>query len=54
VADFLKDISVVEYSAERLRRTGRHIVLLAETEGLEAHAAAVRVRLDALSPKAEG
>ena len=48
VADFVKDISVIEYSAERLRKTGRHIVLLADTEGLDAHAAAVRVRLEDL------
>ncbi len=46
VADFVKDISVIEYSAERLRKTGRHIVLMAETEGLTAHANAIQVRLD--------
>ena len=48
VADFIKDISVIEYSAERLRKTGRHIVKLADVEGLGAHAAAVRVRLEDL------
>ena len=48
VADFLKDISVIEYTADRLRKAGRHIVLMAEKEGLTAHAGAVRVRLEAL------
>ncbi len=45
VADFLKDISVIEYSAERLRRTGDNIILMAEKEELTAHANAVRVRM---------
>jgi len=48
VHDFVKDISVIEYTAERLRKTGRHIIGMAETEGLTAHAAAVRVRMDDL------
>ncbi len=48
VYDFVKDISVVEYTAERLRRTGRHILRMAEIEGLTAHANAVRVRLEDL------
>lgn len=48
VADFVKDISVIEYSADRLRKTGRHIVLMAEAEGLTAHANAVKVRMDSL------
>lgn len=46
VADFQKDMSVIEYSRERLARTGRHIFLMAEREGLTAHANAVRVRMD--------
>lgn len=48
VADFQKDISVIQYSAERLRRTGSAIMLMAETEGLTAHANAVRVRMERL------
>lgn len=48
VYDFVKDISVIEYSAERLRMAGRHILRMAELEGLTAHANAVRVRLDDL------
>lgn len=49
VNDFLKDISVIEYTAECLRKTGRHIVLMAEKEQLTAHAAAVKVRMDELT-----
>jgi histidinol dehydrogenase len=48
VYDFVKDISVIEYSAERLQRAGRHIVRMAEIEGLTAHANAIRVRLEDL------
>lgn len=46
VYDFVKDISVISYSAQRLARTGRHIIKMAETEGLGAHANAIRVRLE--------
>ncbi len=46
VADFQKDMSVIEYTRERLRDTGERIVLMAEREGLTAHANAVRVRMD--------
>jgi histidinol dehydrogenase len=45
VADFLKDMSVIEYTRERLAKTGRHVILMAEKEGLTAHANAVRVRM---------
>lgn len=48
VYDFLKDISVIEYTPERLARSGRHVVRMAEIEGLTAHANAVQVRLDDL------
>ena len=49
VYDFVKDISVIEYSARRLSRTGRHIIHMAEVEGLTAHANAVKVRMEDLS-----
>lgn len=45
VADFQKDMSVIDYSAQRLREFGDHVVLMAEKEGLGAHANAIRVRL---------
>ncbi len=49
VNDFLKDMSVVRYSAARLTRTGRSIAHLAELEGLTAHARSVQVRMDDLA-----
>ena len=45
VDDFLKTISIVAYTERRLAKTADKIVKLAEGEGLEAHAAAIRVRL---------
>ncbi len=45
VADFQKDISVINYRRERLRQKGGLVVLMAEAEGLSAHANAIRVRL---------
>lgn len=51
VYDFVKDISVINYTPERLLRTGRHIVKMAEIEGLTAHANAIRVRMDYLEGK---
>ena len=51
VADFQKDVSVIEYSAERLRKTGNHVMLMAENEGLTAHANAIRVRMRRLAQK---
>lgn len=49
VGVFLRRQSVVRYSAERLRRSGEAIARFAEAEHLDAHALAVRVRLDALA-----
>jgi histidinol dehydrogenase len=50
VYDFVKDISVIEYTPERLQKTGRHIIRMAELEGLTAHANAVKVRMEDLQP----
>ncbi|HHX95157.1 MAG TPA: histidinol dehydrogenase [Clostridia bacterium] len=44
VEDFIKSTSLISYSRERLLQSARDIELLAEIEGLEAHANAVRVR----------
>ncbi len=52
VADFLKDMSVIEYSRQRLAATGRRIILMAEKEGLTAHANAVKVRMEAMGDNA--
>lgn len=48
VDTFLKRSSVIAYSREALLRDGEHIMTLARREGLEGHAQAVAVRLDAL------
>ncbi len=42
---FLKKMSVIKYSDKAIQTDGRHIVRLAENEGLTAHANAVKVRL---------
>jgi histidinol dehydrogenase len=44
VYDFVKRISVIGYSRERLLADAPHIIALAEAEGLFGHAEAVRVR----------
>ena len=44
--DFLKRMSIIEYSAEKLELDARAIISLAEAEGLHGHAEAVRVRLE--------
>ena len=44
VDTFLKHISLVSYTERRLRETADHIIQLAEAEGLDAHANAIRVR----------
>jgi histidinol dehydrogenase len=45
VYDFLKDISMINYSKERLKKSGNKIISMAETEGLSAHANAIKVRM---------
>ena len=45
VADFVKVITVQEYTRKGLRRLGPHAVALAEAEGLVGHAESVRVRM---------
>jgi histidinol dehydrogenase len=45
VENFLKRTSVIAYSRSALERDAEAIVRLAELEGLEAHAASVRIRL---------
>ncbi len=44
VHDFVKRISVIAYSPERLAQDAEHIIALAEAEGLYGHAEAVRIR----------
>lgn len=45
VDTFLKNISIVQYTDERLQKTAGHIITLAEAEGLDGHANAIRQRL---------
>jgi len=42
--DFVKSISIIEYSAEQLASSAEDIIRLAEVEGLDAHARSVRIR----------
>jgi histidinol dehydrogenase len=43
--DFVKSTSIIEYSSEQLKADGEKIVLLAETEGLDAHAKSISIRI---------
>jgi len=43
---FMKKSSIISYSPTRLKEEGLDIITLAETEGLDAHANAVRLRLE--------
>ena len=45
VMDFLKIITVQEYTRDALRVVGPHVVALAEAEGLKGHAESVRVKM---------
>jgi histidinol dehydrogenase len=45
VYDFVKLITVQEYSQDALRKLGPHAALLAEAEGLVGHAQSIRTRL---------
>ncbi len=46
VDDFTRTTSVLGYSEQRLRQTGRKIMRMARAEELEAHARAIEVRLE--------
>jgi histidinol dehydrogenase len=43
--DFVKRLSVIEYSAQGLREAGRHVAELARVEGLDGHGDAATVRI---------
>ena len=45
VMDFVKVITVQEYTRDALRAVGPHVVQLAEAEGLKGHAESVRVKM---------
>jgi histidinol dehydrogenase len=54
VNDFVKLITVQEYSSKGLRSLGSKAMLLAEAEGLMGHAEAIRTRLRKRRTKGEG
>lgn len=45
-SSFLKKTSVIRYSQEDLKAVGHDTIIMAESEGLTAHAASIRVRLE--------
>ncbi|MEM9131004.1 MAG: histidinol dehydrogenase [Actinomycetota bacterium] len=47
VADFCKDHHIVTIEPEGLDAMGPHVIALADTEGLDAHAESIRIRLRA-------
>jgi histidinol dehydrogenase len=51
VNDFVKLITVQEYSARGLRALGPQASLLAEAEGLTGHVEAIRTRLRKRRPR---
>jgi histidinol dehydrogenase len=46
VDDFIRTQSVLSYTEERLQDTGEQITTIAEAEDLQAHAEAIRTRLE--------
>ncbi len=44
--DFLKRTSIIQYSKARLMKTGKSIAAFADAEDLQAHADAIRIRLE--------
>ncbi|HTM15934.1 MAG TPA: histidinol dehydrogenase, partial [Terracidiphilus sp.] len=53
VNDFVKLITVQEYSAEGIAALGEKAALLGDAEGLTAHAAAIRVRVNRAGSKSK-
>ena len=45
LTDFLKVITVQQYTRKSLQKIGPHAIALAEAEGLAGHAESVRVRM---------
>jgi histidinol dehydrogenase len=46
VDTFIKKTSLISYSKEALKRDARQVITLAEQEGLGAHAASIRIRME--------
>ncbi|MDD5644155.1 MAG: histidinol dehydrogenase [bacterium] len=45
VSDFLKNISTVKYSKEGLKKASKYAIELSDSEGLDAHADSIKIRL---------
>ena len=45
--DFVKSTSIIEYDKKKLAESAEDIIRLAETEGLDAHAKSIKIRLKA-------
>jgi histidinol dehydrogenase len=50
--DFVKRMSVIEYSSRGLADAGRHVDEMAHLEGLDGHARAARLRIEAMGGRA--
>ena len=46
VIDFYKRTTIVNFNKKSLNELGKHIITLAEAEGLEAHARSISIRID--------
>jgi histidinol dehydrogenase len=46
VADFMKKSSIISYTKKGLEKVKDNVILFAESEGLKAHADAVRARFE--------
>ena len=46
VIDFYKRTTIVNFNKKSLNELGKHVITLAEAEGLEAHARSVSIRID--------
>ncbi len=53
VYHFQRRTSIIRYTREELMRTWRSIDILAQAEGLEAHARSVRIRQEEEQPRPE-
>ena len=46
VIDFYKRTTIVSFNKNSLNELGKHVITLAEAEGLEAHARSISIRID--------
>jgi len=46
VADFVKKSSIISYTEKALKKAANDVILFASSEGLDAHANAIRIRMD--------